>query len=44
MMDLHFNQSLATGDHSGSQIPRVLTEGWMECLSLKRLTRSPGES
>ena len=28
-MDLHFNQSLATGYHSGSQISRVLTEDWM---------------
>ena len=25
MMDLHFNQSLATGYHSGSQISRVVT-------------------
>ena len=25
-MDLHFNQSLASGYHSGSQISRVLTE------------------
>ena len=30
MMDLHFNQKLATGYHSGSQISRVLTEDWME--------------
>ena len=30
MMDLHFNQSLAAGYHSGSQISRVLTEDWME--------------
>ena len=29
-MDLHFNQSLALGYHSGSQITRVLTEDWME--------------
>ena len=29
-MDLHFNQSLALGYHSGSQISRVLTEDWME--------------
>ncbi len=29
-MDLHFNQSLASGYHSGSQISRVLTEDWME--------------
>ena len=29
-MDLHFNQSLANGYHSGSQISRVLTEDWME--------------
>ena len=29
MMDLHFNQSLAIGYHSGSQISRVLTEDWM---------------
>jgi type II restriction enzyme len=29
MMDLHFNQSLATGYHSSSQISRVLTEDWM---------------
>ena len=29
-MDLHFNHSLATGYHSGSQISRVLTEDWME--------------
>lgn len=28
-MDLHFNQSLASGYHSGSQISRVLTEDWM---------------
>lgn len=28
-MDLHFNQSLAVGYHSGSQISRVLTEDWM---------------
>jgi len=28
-MDLHFNQSLALGYHSGSQISRVLTEDWM---------------
>ena len=30
MMDLHFNHSLASGYHSGSQISRVLTEDWME--------------
>ena len=30
MMDLHFNQELATGYHSGSQISRVLSEDWME--------------
>jgi hypothetical protein len=30
MMDLHFNQRLAAGYHSGSQISRVLTEDWME--------------
>ena len=30
MMDLHFNQSLAAGYHSVSQISRVLTEDWME--------------
>ena len=29
MMDLHFNQSLATGYHSGSQISRVVTEDWV---------------
>lgn len=29
-MDLHFNQSLSIGYHSGSQISRVLTEDWME--------------
>lgn len=29
-MDLHFNQSLASDYHSGSQITRVLTEDWME--------------
>lgn len=29
MMDLHFNQSLATGYHSGSQISRVITEDWV---------------
>lgn len=29
-MDLHFNQNLALGYHSGSQISRVLTEDWME--------------
>ena len=29
-MDLHFNQSLALGYHSGSQISRVLTEDWIE--------------
>lgn len=29
-MDLHFNQSLALGYRSGSQISRVLTEDWME--------------
>lgn len=29
-MVLHFNQSLASGYHSGSQISRVLTEDWME--------------
>ena len=29
-MELHFIQSLAAGDHSGSQITRVLTEDWME--------------
>ena len=29
-MDLHFNQNLAVGYHSGSQISRVLTEDWME--------------
>ena len=29
-MDLCFNQSLASGYHSGSQISRVLTEDWME--------------
>ena len=29
-MDLHFNQSLMSGYHSGSQISRVLTEDWME--------------
>lgn len=29
-MNLHFNHSLATGYHSGSQISRVLTEDWME--------------
>ena len=28
-MDLHFNQDLATGYRSGSQISRVLTEDWM---------------
>ena len=28
-MDLHFNQSLASGYHSGSQISRVLTEDWL---------------
>ena len=28
-MDLHFNQSLTKGYHSGSQISRVLTEDWM---------------
>ncbi len=28
-MDLHFNQSLATGYHSGSQISRVVTEDWV---------------
>lgn len=28
-MDLHFNQSLASGYHSGSQISRVITEDWM---------------
>ncbi|MBQ2460779.1 MAG: hypothetical protein II505_08890, partial [Bacteroidaceae bacterium] len=26
MMDLHFNQNLAIGYHSGSQISRVITE------------------
>ena len=30
MMDLHFNQKLAVGYHSGSQISRVLSEDWME--------------
>ena len=29
-MDLHFNKSLASGYHSGSQISRVLTEDWLE--------------
>lgn len=29
-MDLYFNQSLATGYHSRSQIARVLTEDWMK--------------
>ena len=29
-MDLHFNLSLATDYHSGSQISRVLTEDWVE--------------
>jgi type II restriction enzyme len=29
MMDLHFNQGLATGYHSGSQISRVVTEDWV---------------
>ena len=29
MIDLHFNQSLATGYHSGSQISRVVTEDWV---------------
>ena len=28
-MDLHFNLSLASGYHSGSQISRVLTEDWL---------------
>ena len=28
-MDLHFNHSLASVYHSGSQISRVLTEDWM---------------
>lgn len=28
-MDLRFNQSLATGYHSGSQISRVVTEDWV---------------
>ena len=28
-MDLHFNQNLATGYHSGSQISRVVTEDWV---------------
>ena len=28
-MNLHFNQSLASAYHSGSQISRVLTEDWM---------------
>ena len=28
-MNLYFNQSLASGYHSGSQISRVLTEDWM---------------
>jgi len=28
-MDLRFNQSLASGYHSGSQISRVITEDWM---------------
>lgn len=29
MLDLHFNQSLANGYHSGSQISRVVTEDWV---------------
>ena len=29
MMDLSFNQSLASGYHSGSQISRVVTEDWV---------------
>ena len=29
MIDLHFNQGLATGYHSGSQISRVVTEDWV---------------
>ena len=29
MMDLHFNQNLAVGYHSGSQISRVVTEDWV---------------
>ena len=28
-MDLHFNQNLPAGYHSGSQITRVITEDWM---------------
>lgn len=28
-MDLHFNQNLAIGYHSGSQISRVITEDWV---------------
>ncbi len=31
-MDLHFNQSLALGYHSGSQISRVVTEDWFSRL------------
>ena len=31
-MDLHFNQNLAIGYHSGSQISRVVTEDWFSRL------------